>query len=187
MDPARLERITNKLTQTAVRAGENANPDYRIDNIVRSSKNVIENLYCFDDKSVEQLIGLVNFIFKGDDSVFANNILPTRADYNVLETHIINGNIAHILGSARPERRDIIALDLEDRIYLFAKSLKELLSDNEWQQRSGTNLTAEQLNQVQNCIDEGVEYVSNPTAYRIYCLFKISSSSKFPCSCFKYS
>lgn len=168
IDPARMERMIAKLSATPVRAGENDDPSYRINTITRSTRDVLENLYYFDDKSAEQLIGLINCTFKGDASVFTNNILPNRAEYILLERHVANGNIGHILGLARPEGRDIGALDLGDKVYLFGHVLKELLSDNQWQATSGTNLTAEELEQAQRAIDEGVEYVANPTTYRTF-------------------
>jgi len=168
IDPQRLERITAKLSNINVRDGENSDPTYRIDTIVRSTKDSIANLYCFNDKSVEQLIGLVNFTFKGDNSVFTNDILPNREDYGELGRLVINGNIADVLGGGRQEGIDIGALDLEDKAYLFAKSLKELLSDNEWRVEAGINLNEQELNRVQLSIDEGAEYLANPSAYRTF-------------------
>ena len=168
IDPVRMNRMIARLSETPVRAGENEDPSYRINTITRSTRDVLENLYYFDDKSSEQLIGLINCTFKGDDSVFTNNILPNRDEYSLLEQHVANGTIGNILGLARPEGRDISALDLGDRVYLFGHALKELLSDNQWQETSGTHPIAEEFEQVQRSIDEGVEYVSNPTTYRTF-------------------
>lgn len=172
IDPERMDRMIVKLSTIPVREGEIDDPSYRINTITRSTRDVLENLYYFDNKSAAQLIGLINCTFQGDTSVFTNNILSNRAEYSLLEQHVANGNIGHILGLARPEGRDISALDLGDRIYLFGHSLKELLSDNQWQETSGTRLTAGELEQAQRSIDEGVEYVANPTIYRnfISCL-----------------
>lgn len=168
LDPERMNRMMVTLSTTPVRAGENADPRYRINTITRSTKDVLENLYYFDDKSAEQLIGLINCTFKGDASVFTNNILLNRDEYSLLEQHVANGGIGQILGLARPEGRDISALDLGDRVYLFGHALKELVSDNQWQERSGTHLTSEELGRVQQSIDAGVEYISNPNLYRTF-------------------
>ncbi len=167
IDETRLNRMIAKLSTVPVPAGGNADPISRINFINSSIKSVIENLYCFDEKSADQLVGLMNCIFKGDESVFTNNILSNREEYSLLERYVSNGNIGNLLGTSRREGLDIGALELNDRVYLFGKASKDLLADPQWRTSHRTPLSAEEFNLVQHSIDEGVEYIT-PNLYKTF-------------------
>jgi hypothetical protein len=68
---------------------------------------------------------------------------------------------------------DIEALDLEDRLYLFSKSLKELFNDDAWKEESRISLNAIEIIQVQDSIDQGAAHalanlLANPNPLRDY-------------------
>jgi len=172
IEPERLERIIGKLQRVVIRDGYQQDPNERIKTIVRATKDVIKNYYYFNERSADEIIGLVNFIFKNDDNVFANGL--EREGYDDELTNCITAaNIAKILGPRLQEGIDIKALDLEDRLYLFSKSLKELFNDDEWKEESEINLSPEEIIQVQDSIDQGAEHalanlLANPNPIRDY-------------------
>jgi hypothetical protein len=96
IEPERLERIIGKLQRVVIQDDYQQDPNERIKTIVRATKDVIKNHNYFNERSADEIIGLVNFIFKNDDNVFANGL--EREGYDDELTNCITAaNIAKIL------------------------------------------------------------------------------------------